>query len=230
MTSASLRWCTCDRSRWNGVGSILSIGRIASSRGFLPSGSLYWPTRIPPSPSIRFSSSSGTASSRHSAGAKPRDPAFCLRGRRFAGARFKPVFAMYYCPSNLILLYPMIDLYAAGTSNGMRARIALEECGLSYNWHPIDLMKGEHKKPEFLALNPMGQIPVLVDSEGPGGKKVTMAQSSAIMMYCAEKAGKFIPKDGAKRAAMLEAYMSASTDITPMFGSVNACVRAKDPA
>ena len=124
----------------------------------------------------------------------------------------------------------MIDLYAAGTSNGMRARIALEECGLSYNWHPIDLTKGEHKKPEFMALNPMGQIPVLVDSEGPGGKKVTMAQSSAIMMYCAEKAGKFIPKDGAKRAAMLEAYMSASTDVTPMFGSVNACVRAKDPA
>ena len=124
----------------------------------------------------------------------------------------------------------MIDLYAAGTSNGMRERIALEECGLKYNWHPIDLAKGEHKTPQYLALNPMGQIPVLVDNEGPGGKKVTMAQSSAIMMYCAEKAGKFLPKDGAKRAAMLEAYMSASTDITPMFGSVNACVRAKDPA
>jgi glutathione S-transferase len=123
----------------------------------------------------------------------------------------------------------MIDLYAAGTSNGMRARIALEECGLKYNWHPIDLTKGEHKKPEFLALNPMGQIPVLVDSEGPGGKKVTLAQSSAIMMYCAEKAGKFIPKDGAKRAAMLEAYMSASTDITPMFGTVNTIVRSKEP-
>ena len=50
----------------------------------------------------------------------------------------------------------MIDLYAAGTSNGMRARIALEECGLKYNWHPIDLMKGEHKTPQLLALNPMG--------------------------------------------------------------------------
>jgi GSH-dependent disulfide-bond oxidoreductase len=124
----------------------------------------------------------------------------------------------------------MIDLYAAGTSNGMRARIALEECGLKYNWHPIDLMKGEHKTPQFLALNPMGQIPVMVDNEGPGGKKITMAQSSAIMVYCAEKVGKFIPKDPAKKATMLEAYMSASTDITPMFGSVNACVRAKDPA
>jgi len=124
----------------------------------------------------------------------------------------------------------MIDLYAAGTSNGMRARIALEECGLKYNWHPIDLMKGEQKAPQYLAMNPMGQIPVLIDNEGPGGKKITLAQSSAIMMYCAEKAGKFIPKDPAKKAAMLEAYMSASTDITPMFGAVNTCVRAKDPA
>ena len=124
----------------------------------------------------------------------------------------------------------MIDLYAAGTSNGMRARIALEECGLKYNWHPIDLAKGEHKTPHFLALNPMGQIPVIVDNEGPGGSKVTLAQSSAIMVYCAEKVGKFIPKDGAKKAAMLEAFMSASTDITPGFGSINACLRAKDPA
>jgi glutathione S-transferase len=124
----------------------------------------------------------------------------------------------------------MIDLYAAGTSNGMRARIALEECGLKYNWHPIDLAKGEHKTAQYLALNPMGQIPVIVDNEGPGGKKVTLAQSSAIMVYCAEKAGKFIPKDGAKRAAMWEAYMSASTDITPGFGAINACIRAKDPA
>ena len=124
----------------------------------------------------------------------------------------------------------MIDLYAAGTSNGMRARIALEECGLKYNWHPIDLAKGEHKTPQFLALNPMGQIPVIVDNEGPGGSKITLAQSSAIMVYCAEKAGKFIPKDPAKKAAMLEAYMSASTDITPGFGSINACLRVKDPA
>jgi GST-like protein len=123
----------------------------------------------------------------------------------------------------------MIDLYAAGTSNGMRARIALEECGLKYNFHPIDLVKGGNRTPEFLALNPMGQIPVLVDNEGPGGKKITMAQSSAIMMYCAEKAGKFIPQDPAKRATMLEAYMSASTDITPMFGTVNTIVRSKEP-
>jgi GSH-dependent disulfide-bond oxidoreductase len=123
----------------------------------------------------------------------------------------------------------MIDLYAAGTSNGMRARIALEECGLQYQWHPIDLAKGEHKQPPFLALNPDGQIPVIVDHEGPGGRKITLSQSSAIMMYCAEKAKKFIPADPAKRAAMLEAYMSASTDITPTFGFVNTLARSKEP-
>src|SRR5260221_4733668 len=137
---------------------------------------------------------------------------------------------LYSLPARKTEGQAMIDLYAAGTSNGMRARIALEECGLAYKLHPIDLTKGEHKTPQYLALNPMGQIPVIVDNEGPGGKKITLSQSSAIMVYCAEKAGKFIPKDPAKKAAMLEAYMSASTDITPGFGSVNACVRAKDPA
>ena len=123
----------------------------------------------------------------------------------------------------------MIDLYAAGTSNGMRARMALEECGLAYKLHPIALEKGENKTPQFLALNPNGQIPVIVDHEGPGGKPLTLSQSSAILVYCAEKSGKFMPKDGAARAAMWQALMSASTDITPTIGSIFAVVRSKDP-
>ena len=123
----------------------------------------------------------------------------------------------------------MIDLYAAGTTNGMRARIAVEECGLAYNLHPIDLAKGEHKTPQFLALNPMGQIPVLVDSEGPGGKPLTLSQSTAILMYAAEKSGKHLPKDAAARPAMLQALMSASTDVTPMIGTVFGIIRGKDP-
>lgn len=123
----------------------------------------------------------------------------------------------------------MIDLYAAGTSNGLRARIALEECGLAYKLHPIDLAKGEQKTPQFLAMNPMGQIPVIVDSEGPGGKKVTLSQSSAILLYCAEKSGKFLPKDPAKRPALLQALMSASTDITPAFGALFTVMRSKEP-
>lgn len=123
----------------------------------------------------------------------------------------------------------MIDLYAAGTSNGMRARMALEECGLPYTLHPVALDKGENKTPEFLALNPNAQIPVIVDRDGPGGKPLTLSQSTAILIYCAEKSGKYLPKDGAVRAAMWQALMSASTDITPMFGSVNAVVRSKEP-
>lgn len=123
----------------------------------------------------------------------------------------------------------MIDLYAAGTSNGMRARIALEECGLAYTFHPIALDKGEHKTPEFLAMNPNAQIPVIVDRDGPGGKSVTLSQSTAILMYCAEKSGKFMPKDGAARAAMLEALMIASTDVTPIFGSCFGLMRSKEP-
>jgi GST-like protein len=123
----------------------------------------------------------------------------------------------------------MIDLYAAGTSNGMRARIALEECGLAYTFHPIALDKGEHKTPQFLAMNPNGQIPVIVDRDGPGGKPLTLSQSTAILMYCAEKAGKFMPRDGAARAAMLEALMVASTDVTPIFGACFGLMRSKEP-
>lgn len=123
----------------------------------------------------------------------------------------------------------MIDLYAAGTSNGMRARIALEECGLAYQFHPIALAKGENKTPQFLALNPNAQIPVIVDHEGPGGKPVTVSQSSAILIYAAEKTGKFIPKDPAARPAFWQALMSASTDMTPTLGSIFQIVTSKEP-
>ena len=123
----------------------------------------------------------------------------------------------------------MIDLYAAGTSNGMRARIALEECGLAYKLHPVALEKGENKTPQFTALNPNAQIPVIVDRDGPGGKELTLSQSSAILIYAGEKSGKFMPKDPAARAAFWQALMSASTDMTPTLGSIFQIVRGKDP-
>jgi len=123
----------------------------------------------------------------------------------------------------------VIDLYAAGTSNGMRAKIMLEECGVPYTLHPIDLMKGDQKKPEFLARNPWGQIPVIVDNDGPGGKPVTLAQSVGIMMYLAEKTGKFVPKDAAKRAAFWQALMNATSDMGPTLGSIFTVARSKDP-
>ena len=123
----------------------------------------------------------------------------------------------------------MIDLYAAATSNGMRARIALEECGLAYKLHPVDLAKGEHRTAAFLAMNPNGQIPVIVDHEGPGGRPLTLSQSSAILLYCAEKSGKFLPKDPAARPAVLQALMNASTDVTPLFGAYFIAASAKEP-
>src|SRR5512132_1514289 len=123
----------------------------------------------------------------------------------------------------------MIDLYAAATSNGTRARIALEECGLAYKLHPVDLAKGEQKSAAFLAMNPNGQIPVIVDHDGPGGKPVTLSQSTAILLYCAEKSGKFLPQDPAARPAVLQALMNASTDVTPIFGALFGVVRSKEP-
>lgn len=123
----------------------------------------------------------------------------------------------------------MIDLYAAGTSNGMRAKIMLDECGMPYKLHPVDLVKGEQKSAEFLARNPWGQIPVIVDSDGPGGTPVTLSQSVAIMIYLAEKTGKFLPKEGAKRAAFWAALMNAASDMGPTLGSIFTIARAETP-
>jgi GSH-dependent disulfide-bond oxidoreductase len=109
----------------------------------------------------------------------------------------------------------MIDLYTAGTGNGFRAAIVLAESGLPHRIHKIDLGKGEQKTPEFLARNPAGAIPVLVDSEGPGGKALTLSQSGAIALYLAEKSGKFLPKDASRRALALQWFMQATTDVGP---------------
>lgn len=114
----------------------------------------------------------------------------------------------------------MIHLYTAGTGNGRRASVMLEECGLQYALTKIDLTKGEQKKPEFLAINPAAAIPAIVDDQGPGGKKVTLAQSGAILLYLAEKTGKFLPKDPAKKATALQWFMAASTDVAPASSTI----------
>jgi len=100
-----------------------------------------------------------------------------------------------------------------GTSNGQRASLALAESGLEHRIHKVDLTKGEQKKPEFLALNPAGQIPVMVDSDGPNGTRLVLAQSAAILIYAAEKSGKFMPKDGARRAAAWQWFMMGASDL-----------------
>lgn len=105
----------------------------------------------------------------------------------------------------------MIDLYTWNTSNGQRAAIMLEECGLPYTLHKVDLTAGEQRKPEYLAINPAGAIPAIVDSEGPGGP-ITVAQSGAILTYLAEKAGRFVPRDARKRAEAMQWVFQATTD------------------
>ncbi|MSO54754.1 MAG: glutathione S-transferase [Rhodospirillales bacterium] len=122
----------------------------------------------------------------------------------------------------------MIDLYTYGTGNGQRASVALEESGLPYRAHKVDLAKGEHKKPEFLKINPHGAIPVLVDSDGPGGKPVTVAQSSGILLYAADKSGKFIPKDPLRRAAAFQWFAQAVSDVGPASGVLFALKGAPD--
>lgn len=124
---------------------------------------------------------------------------------------------------------PVIDLYADATSNGMRAKIMLDECGVPYKLHRIDLSKGEQRSAEFLARNPWGQIPVIVDNDGAGGKTMTLSQSVGIMLYLAEKTGKFVPKDPAKRPAFWQALMNAASDMGPTLGSIFTCVRSKEP-
>jgi GST-like protein len=114
----------------------------------------------------------------------------------------------------------MIDLYLAPTANGQRAAVALAECGLEFKPHRIDLMKGEQRSPEFLKLNPAAQIPVMVDQDGAGGKPLTLAQSGAIILYAAEKSGKFVPKDLGQRARVLQWFMQGATDVAPTSGAI----------
>jgi GST-like protein len=106
----------------------------------------------------------------------------------------------------------MIDFYTANSSNGQRAAIMLEECGLEYRVHKVDLMGGEQHKAEFLRINPAGAIPAIVDEEGPGGAPLTLAQSGAILLYLAMKTGRFFPLDPARRAQAFQWLMHAVTD------------------
>src|SRR6185312_5424025 len=114
----------------------------------------------------------------------------------------------------------MIDLYLAGTANGFRASVALEEAGLPYRSHKVDLSKGESHTPEFLKLNPAGLIPVIVDQDGPGGKPLTLAQSGAIILYAAEKTGRFMPKDAMRRAMAMQWFTQGLSDVAGTSGAL----------
>jgi GST-like protein len=113
-----------------------------------------------------------------------------------------------------------LQLYSLPTPNGVKVSIMLEEIGLPYEPHTIDIGQNETWGPEFLSLNPNGKIPAIIDPDGPGGKPFGLFESGAILVYLAEKSGKFLPKDPARRYETLAWVFFQMAAIGPMFGQV----------
>ncbi|MEI7968918.1 MAG: glutathione S-transferase family protein [Betaproteobacteria bacterium] len=114
----------------------------------------------------------------------------------------------------------MIDLYFAPTANGQRASVALEECGLPYRLHRVDLAGGQQRTDAFLAINPAGMVPVIVDTEGPGGRPFTLAQSGAIVLYAARRSGRFLPDDPRAHAIAMQWVLQVASDIAATSGTI----------
>lgn len=111
-----------------------------------------------------------------------------------------------------------IQLYSVATPNGQKVGVALEEMNLSYDAHTIDIRTGDQHTPEFLALNPNGKIPAIVDPQGPGGTPLTLFESGAILVYLAEKTGQFLPSGGLDRYHALQWTFFQMAQVGPMFG------------
>jgi GST-like protein len=117
--------------------------------------------------------------------------------------------------------YPdRLQLYSLPTPNGVKVSIMLEEIGLPYEVHLVDFNKDDQKTPEFLSLNPNGKIPAILDPDGPGGKPLPLFESGAILQYLAEKTGKLLPADAARRYQTIQWVHFQMGGIGPMFGQV----------
>jgi GST-like protein len=113
-----------------------------------------------------------------------------------------------------------LQLYSLPTPNGVKVSIMLEEVGLPYEPHRVDFEKNEQTSPEFLSLNPNGKIPAIIDPDGPGGQPLGLFESGAILQYLAEKTGKLLPKDAARRYETIQWLHFQMGGIGPMFGQV----------
>jgi len=113
-----------------------------------------------------------------------------------------------------------LQLYSLPTPNGVKVSIMLEEIGLPYEPHTIDFGKDDQKTPEFLSLNPNGKIPAIIDPDGPGGRPLGLFESGAILHYLADKTGKLLPSDPARRWHTLQWVHFQMGGIGPMFGQV----------
>ena len=117
--------------------------------------------------------------------------------------------------------YPdRLQLYSLPTPNGVKVSIMLEEIGLPYEVHLIDFGKDDQKTPAFLSLNPNGKIPAIIDPNGPGGKPLGLFESGAILEYLAEKTGKLLPTDAARRYQTIQWVQFQMGGIGPMFGQL----------
>jgi GST-like protein len=114
----------------------------------------------------------------------------------------------------------LLQLYSLPTPNGVKVSIMLEEIALPYEVHLVDFNKDEQKTPEFLSLNPNGKIPAILDPNGPGGKPLGLFESGAILQYLAEKTGKLLPADAARRYETIQWLHFQMGGIGPMFGQV----------
>jgi GST-like protein len=115
----------------------------------------------------------------------------------------------------------LIDLYTWPTPNGHKIHIMLEETGLEYRVHPIDIGAGDQFKREFLAISPNNKIPAMVDHKGPGGKRFALAESGAMLFYLASKTGQFLPKDLRERWQVMQWVMFQMGHIGPMLGQAH---------
>ncbi len=113
-----------------------------------------------------------------------------------------------------------LQLYSLNTPNGVKVSIMLEEIGLPYEPHLVDIARDESWTPEFLSLNPNGKIPAIVDPDGPGGEPIGLFESGAILIYLAEKTGLLISADPARRYQTIQWVMFQMAAIGPMFGQV----------
>jgi GSH-dependent disulfide-bond oxidoreductase len=115
----------------------------------------------------------------------------------------------------------MIDLYTWPTPNGHKIHIMLEETGLAYRVHPINIGAGDQFKPEFLKISPNNKMPAMIDSDGPDGKPISMFESGAILLYLASKTGQFLPEDLRERWSVLQWLMFQMGSVGPMLGQAH---------
>jgi GST-like protein len=132
-----------------------------------------------------------------------------------------PDLSVYPITARWPAKYPdRLQLYSLPTPNGVKVSIMLEEIGLPYEVHLIDFNKSDQNTPEFLSLNPNGKIPAILDPNGPGGQPLGLFESGAILQYLAEKTGKLLPSDTARRYQTLQWLHFQMGGIGPMFGQV----------